>query len=155
MESGEVAGIADWSWSTFKVQRADWLRDGKARVLMQAALQPDPDLKDVPNAISFAKDIVTRSAMELYLSQKTIARPVAAPPDLPKEQADVLRAAFTALESDREFLDTVKKARVEVSILSGQAVADAIEKIGSAPTVEVGMALRQTMCRCRRLSKYY
>src|SRR4029079_15029137 len=50
IERGEVQGIADWSWSSLKAVRPDWIRDNKITMLMQGALQNDPELKDLPNA---------------------------------------------------------------------------------------------------------
>ena len=45
IERGEVQGIADWSWSSFKAVRPDWIRDKKVTMLMQGALQNDPELE--------------------------------------------------------------------------------------------------------------
>src|SRR5882757_7926615 len=51
IERGEVAGIGDWSWSSFKKQKPDWIRDKKVTVLMQSGLQNDPELPNVQNAL--------------------------------------------------------------------------------------------------------
>src|SRR5258707_3577304 len=48
MERGEVQGTGDWSWSSLKAVRPEWLRDTKVNVLMQTALQKDPELPQVP-----------------------------------------------------------------------------------------------------------
>ena len=55
MERGEVQGIGDWSWSSFKVQRPDWLPQKKVHLLLQGALTRDPELPDLPNALDFVK----------------------------------------------------------------------------------------------------
>ena len=83
MERGEVQGIGDWSWSSLKAVRPDWLRDKKITLLMQGALQNDPELGDVPNALDFVKNDADRKVMELHFTQKTAARPVIAPPGVP------------------------------------------------------------------------
>src|SRR5215813_9094714 len=49
IERGEVQGIGDWSWSSLKKQKPDWIRDKKVTLLLQGALQNDPDLGNVPN----------------------------------------------------------------------------------------------------------
>jgi hypothetical protein len=69
IERGEVHGIADWSWSSLKAVRPDWLREKKANVLMQAALQKDPELPDVPSALDFARSEADRKVMELNFSR--------------------------------------------------------------------------------------
>src|SRR5262249_40741515 len=42
MERGEVFGIGDWSWSSLKKQRPQWLRENKVTLLMQSGLKNDP-----------------------------------------------------------------------------------------------------------------
>jgi hypothetical protein len=81
-----VEGIGDWSWSSLKLQRPEWLRDKKVHVLMQGALENDPELPGVPNALDYVKDPVSRKALELYFTQKTVARPLVAPPDVPADR---------------------------------------------------------------------
>ncbi len=55
IERGEVEGIGDWSWSSLKKQKPDWIRDRKITPLLQSALQNDPELPNVRNALEFAK----------------------------------------------------------------------------------------------------
>src|SRR5436309_9573363 len=56
IERGEVQGIADWSWSSAKAMRPDWLRDHKLTLLMQGALRREPELGDLPSALDFIKN---------------------------------------------------------------------------------------------------
>src|SRR5215471_10632429 len=83
MERGEVQGTADWSWASLKKQRPDWLREKKVTLLLQGALQRDPELPDLPSVLDFVKSDADRRVLELYFTQKTIARPVIAPPGIP------------------------------------------------------------------------
>ena len=83
MERGELQGIGDWSWSSVKTARPDWLREKKITLLMQAALHKEPELAQLPSALDFVKNDAARGVMELYLSQKTLARPLIAPPGIP------------------------------------------------------------------------
>ena len=132
MERGEVQGIGDWSWSSMKTARPDWLRDGKITLLMQAALQKDPELPDLPSALDFVKNDADRKVMELYLTQKTVARPVIAPPGIPPERLAALRAGFIALAKDKEFIADAQNMRLEVAPISGEAVDKVISLITSA-----------------------
>jgi tripartite-type tricarboxylate transporter receptor subunit TctC len=132
MERGEVQGIGDWSWSSMKAARPDWLRDRKITLLMQAALQKDPELPDLPSALDFVKNDADRKVMELYLTQKTVARPVIAPPGIAVERLAALRAGFIALAKDQEFIADAKNARLEVAPISGEAVDKVISLITAA-----------------------
>jgi len=133
MERGEVAGIGDWSWSSLKQQRPQWVRDGSITLLLQSGLNKDPELPDLPNAIDFAKTDSDRKVLELFLTQKTVARPVIAPPGVPGERIAILRTAFAALAKDREFLADAEKANLEVALMPGEEVERIIGLIASAP----------------------
>jgi tripartite-type tricarboxylate transporter receptor subunit TctC len=132
MERGEVQGIGDWSWSSMKAARPDWVRDRKITLLMQAALHKEPELPDLPSALDFVKSDADRKVMELYLTQKTVARPVIAPPSIPAERLAALRSGFIALAKDPEFTADAKNARLEVAPISGEAVDKVISLITSA-----------------------
>ena len=132
MERGEVAGVGDWSWSSLKVQRSEWLRDKKVRVLLQGALRRDRELPDVPNALDFVKDETGKQALELYFTQKTVARPLVAPPGVPAEQLAILRDALSALSTDKDFLEDAARTKLEIGILPGDAVTKFIGLIGDA-----------------------
>src|SRR5262245_979247 len=55
LEKGEIQGLHGVSWSYVKARRADWLRDGKIRILLQTGLEPHPDLKSVPTIYDLVK----------------------------------------------------------------------------------------------------
>jgi tripartite-type tricarboxylate transporter receptor subunit TctC len=129
IERGEVQGIGDWSWSSLKAVRPDWIRDKKITMLMQGALQNDPELKDLPNALDFIKDPSDRQVMELHFFQKTAARPVILPPGVPPERLAILRRAFEALGQDKEFLSEAAKSKVEFNWVAGQEIDKVVAAI--------------------------
>jgi hypothetical protein len=133
IERGEVQGIGDWSWASLKKQRPDWLRDKKVTLLIQGALQRDPDLPDLPSALDFVKSDADRKVMELFFTQKTIARPVIAPPGVPAERLDTLRAAFAALAGDAPFLADAERSNLEVAPIAGEAVDKVVALITATP----------------------
>ena len=132
MERGEVQGVGDWSWSSLKVQKPDWLREKKVHVLLQGALQKDPELADLPNALDFVKDPTARQALELYFTQKTVARPMITPPDVPADRLEILRKAFMALGQDKDFLEDAARSKVDIGLLSGEDVEKVVKLIAGA-----------------------
>jgi tripartite-type tricarboxylate transporter receptor subunit TctC len=134
MERGEVQGIGDWSWTSLRKVRPDWLRDNKVRLLMQAGLRKDPDLPDLPSALDFVSNDADRRVLELFFTQKTVARPVIAPPGVPPERLAALRAAFAALAQDRDFLADAERSALEAAPLAGEAVDKIIALIAATPT---------------------
>jgi tripartite-type tricarboxylate transporter receptor subunit TctC len=133
IERNEVQGIADWSWSSVKAVRPDWLRDKKVTLLMQGALQNDPELAGLPNALDFVKSPSDRQVMELHFTQKTAARPVITPPDVPPERLAILRKAFAALGEDKEFLTEAAKTKVEFNFVPGPEVDKVVAMIVATP----------------------
>jgi tripartite-type tricarboxylate transporter receptor subunit TctC len=132
-ERGEVQGIADWSWSSLKAVRPDWLSEKKATVLMQGALKNDPELPNVPNALDFVKSDADRKVMELHFTQKTAARPVIAPPGVPAERIEILRKAFAALAHDKEFLAEAERTKVEFNFVPGEEVDRIVALVAATP----------------------
>jgi tripartite-type tricarboxylate transporter receptor subunit TctC len=133
IERGEVQGIGDWSWSSLKKQKPNWIRDKQINILLQSGLKNLPDLPDVPNALDFAKTESDRKVLELFFTQKTAARPVIAPPGIPADRLKILRTAFAALAQDREFLADAEKSNLEVDPMSGEEVDKIVGLIAAAP----------------------
>ena len=71
IERGEVQGIGDWSWSSVKAVRPDWVRDKKVTLLMQGALHKEPELGNLPSAFDYIKNDADRKVLELHFTQKT------------------------------------------------------------------------------------
>jgi tripartite-type tricarboxylate transporter receptor subunit TctC len=133
MERGEVMGLGDWSWSNVKTRRPEFLTEKKIRVLMQGALQKEPDLPDVPLALDFVKNEDDRRVMELFLAQKAVARPVVAPPGIPKERVTALRTAFMEMAKDPEFRADAEKTKLEIAPTSGESIDAVVKRIVSTP----------------------
>ncbi len=132
MERGEVQGIGDWSWSSLNTQHPDWLRENKVRVLLQGALKKNPELPDVPEALSFAKGDLERRTLELFFTQKVAARPMLAPPGVPADRVALLRDGFMALAKDPDFIADAQKSKLEIGLVSGEELEKTIGLITSA-----------------------
>ena len=133
IERGEVQGIADWSWSSLKAVRPQWLSEKQVTVLMQGALHNEPELGALPNALDFIKNDNDRKVLELHFTQKTAARPLIAPPDVPAERIAMLRRAFAALAKDKEFLADAEKAKIEIDFVPGEAIDKVVKTVTSTP----------------------
>jgi tripartite-type tricarboxylate transporter receptor subunit TctC len=133
IERGEVAGLGDWSWSSLKAMRPDWVRDKKVTLLMQGALHNEPELGGLPNALDFITNPADRKVLELHYTQKTAARPFIAPPGVPPERIAILRAAFIALAKDHDFLAEAERMNIEVAPVAGEAVDKIVQLIAATP----------------------
>jgi hypothetical protein len=133
IERGEVQGIADFSWSSVKVVRPQWLRDKLVTVLMQGALKNEPELGDLPNALDFVKNATDRKVMELHFTQKTAARPIIAPPEVPADRVAILDKAFKTLATDKDFLAEAEKTKQEINFVPSEEVEKVVKLIVDTP----------------------
>jgi hypothetical protein len=133
IERGEVQGIGDWSWSSLKAVRPHWLAEKKVTLLMQGALKKEPELGSLPSALDFIKNDADRQVLQLHFTQKTAARPVIAPPGVPKERIALLRKAFLDLMRDKDFQEDVKKARLEIDFVPGEEIDKVVSLIVATP----------------------
>jgi len=129
-ERGEVQGLCN-SYSS--VSRQSYYRAGNLSILFQGAETRDPRLADVPTPFDVAKSEEDRQALRLFLDRAAVGRPFVAPPNVPSERIAILRKAFDETVKDPDFLDAAKKAKLNVSPLTGQQIADVIESAYTTP----------------------
>jgi tripartite-type tricarboxylate transporter receptor subunit TctC len=133
IERGEVQGIADWSWSSVKAVRPQWLKDKLVSVLLQGALKNEPELGKLPNALDFIKNDADRKVLELHFTQKTAARPLVAPPGVPADRVAILRKAFEELARDGEFLAEADKLKIEIDFVPGAEIDKVVAQVAATP----------------------
>ena len=135
IERGEIDGVCGWDWSSFKSQKPDWLRDGKANVLMQVSIDPHPELTKmgVPSVFNYVKSEQDRKVVELVISQTIFHRSYIAPPGTPPAQLEVLRKAFDATMADKEFLADAERVRIDIDPLPGAKVQEVVTKLFATP----------------------
>jgi hypothetical protein len=133
VERGEVQGLGYWGWVSLKSSRGEWLREKKINILFQTALQPHPELPDVPLATSLAHNQEEEQCLELLLARDVLGRPFVAPPNLPSDRAEALRAAFEASVKDPALLAEAKKAKIEINPANAAEVEALLNRILSYP----------------------
>ena len=133
MERGEIDGLCGYSWSTIKSKHQDWLKEKKINILIQAALQKEPDIAEVPLALDLAKTEEQRQILKVFLTSQEMARPFAAPPDIPADRKAALVAAFEKMLKDPEFIAETKKLRLDVNPMSGATIDKLLKEIYATP----------------------
>jgi tripartite-type tricarboxylate transporter receptor subunit TctC len=133
MENGEVQGRGSNSWSSYKAQKPDWLRDRKINVLVQVGLTREPDLPDVPLLVDLATNDLDRAALKLLSAPPTVGRPIFTTPGIPAERLNALRGAFDDTMKDPAFLDEAKRAGLDIDPVSGVKLQDITAEIVASP----------------------
>jgi hypothetical protein len=80
------------------------------------------------------------AALKLIVSRQSIARPFAAPPEVPADRVEALRQAFDATVADPDFLAEMRTQSLEVRPVGGAEVQSLIRDIYAAPPDAVKLA---------------
>ena len=130
IERGEVGGICASFDST---ARSPLYKEGKLRVLFQAAVAKDPHVPDAPLPSAFVTDPADRQALELFLARVEVGRPFVAPPGVPADRVAALRKAFMETMTDPAFVAETKKQGLRINAISGERLTETIANIYKTP----------------------
>ena len=130
---GEIDGHCALLVSTLKTDLWDGYKAGKIKVVIQAGVEPHPDIPEVPNAFDLAKKPEDIAVLKLVFGPWAFGRPVYLPPDVPKDRVDALRLAFDRTMADPEFINDLKRLNLEHRPISGARAAALVEEIFRTP----------------------
>jgi tripartite-type tricarboxylate transporter receptor subunit TctC len=125
IERGEMDGALT-SWNTMKSTRMNWLTEGRAVLPVQYTMKRSPELKNVPTAVELMTNDADRKLMTFAISSAEVGRSFLAPPGVPADRVQALRAAFNATMKDPELLAEVQKAQLDFEPATGEELAKII-----------------------------
>ena len=82
--------------------------------------------------------------MELFLAQKSAARPVLAPPDVPADRMAAIRTAFETMIVDPEFLKDAAAQKLELDPTPASEIEKVIKLFATTPEI-VGQRLKEAI----------
>jgi tripartite-type tricarboxylate transporter receptor subunit TctC len=129
MERGELDGIAYWAWTGVKSSHPDWVRDHKLNIIYHTGAKNPPDLPNVPRIRDYAKSEIDHEALDLLLARETLGRPFLAPPALPADRAQTLRAAFAKTLADKDLHADAAKVQADIDLVSADEVTSLLKQI--------------------------
>ena len=135
MERGEVEALS-LPWSVLQAENPEWLRDKKINLLLQTGIERNRTLPDLPRMVDLAKSEDDKKVLEIFAASSVVGRSFVAPPGVPKERVDDLRAAFAAMVKDAEFLAEIARMNFDLEPLAGVDLQAFIAKDYPAPLVE-------------------
>jgi tripartite-type tricarboxylate transporter receptor subunit TctC len=130
-EQGEVHG-ATVNFSSL-LGKPDWMKEKKARILIQFGTDRLPNLKDVPTAIELASDEASKQMLRVYATKFKTTYPVLLPPDVPATRVKTVQNAFDATMKDKAFIADAEKIGIDVEPLSGAEIEKVMAEINAAP----------------------
>jgi tripartite-type tricarboxylate transporter receptor subunit TctC len=139
VESGEVDGYCG-SWQTVKTVWRGAFESGRIRAVLLTTLKPNPDLKDVPLAIKYAKTDQARLLLRVADSAHGAQFPYSVPPGLAKDRLQILQKAFLDALKDPELLAEAKKSDLDIDPIDGPTTAKTF-----AGLYEIDPAMAETL----------
>jgi tripartite-type tricarboxylate transporter receptor subunit TctC len=142
MERGEIDGLCGISWSTIKSRHPEWLTSHSVNIIVQAALKKEPEIASVPLATELTKTPEQTQIIKLLLVSQAMARPFAAPPDIPADRKVALIAAFDATMKDADFLAEAQKLSFDVRPVSATAIDAMLAEVYQTPKDVIARATK-------------
>jgi tripartite-type tricarboxylate transporter receptor subunit TctC len=131
MERGEVQARNN-TWSSWKVTKPDWLKNGDIKVLVYAGPKPK-DLPGVPSVTELVKNDDDRRIIELIVSGTELGRPLAFAGGVPADRVAAVRKAFEETMKDSAFLAEAEKLKIEVDPVSGEHMQKVVADVLATP----------------------
>ena len=132
IERGEL-NASNTAYSNLTIQKPDWLKSGRARIVMQFGIERIPSLPDVPSLIELVQNDEDRKMLRFLLMKFEMHRPIYGPPKIPKDRLEALRKSFDQAVTDPDFVDEATKMGLELRPLSGLAITKMIDEIMETP----------------------
>ena len=126
MERGEVEGRGTNPYSSYMASRPTWIPENKLHLLVQAGVEKEPELPNVPLILDLPVPARDRPLLEFMARSSTVGRPLATTPGVPADRVAALRRAFDAAVRDPELIASAKKEKLEVRPQSADKIAEII-----------------------------
>ncbi len=135
MRRGEVSGSCGLFESSVKSR---WIRDiqsGDLRIIVQfgKTRKKVPIFGDAVNIYDLIKDPLDIKVAEVIFEQSKFGRPVAGPPNIPKDRTAALRKGFMDTMKDPKFLADAKRIRLAINPQGAKDIHAFIDKYYAYP----------------------
>jgi len=139
VERGEIQGRCGGSYANVLADRPQLMKDGKIRVFLQIAPEPNPKIAEIPSLLDLVSD-EDKPVLQLMLAAHPMGRPFVAPPEVPADRIAILRTAFDAAMKNSGLLADARKQNLDLSPVTGAEMAAIIERAYQAPAAVVAKA---------------
>lgn len=132
MERGEIHGLSR-PWTALKSAQAEWIKDGKIRVLLQTGAEKNDDLPKVPRMLDLARNDKDRQLLRFFAAPSEIGRSVVAPPGVAAARVGMLREAFWKALHDPKFTADLRKSGLDLEPMRGEKLQQLVAAGKSVP----------------------
>ena len=134
MERGEVDGLCGLSWSTIKTRHAQWLKEKKITLIVQAAFKKEPEMDaSVPLVMDMTQDKGEAANPQADPGGPADGAAVRGASRHPGPPQGRLAKAFDDTMKDREYLADAKKLDIDVNPVSGKNLDMLLAELYATP----------------------
>jgi tripartite-type tricarboxylate transporter receptor subunit TctC len=156
MERGEVQARHGYSYGSFERAHPDWIKTGKVNFLYQVGLSDKMGPKGVPLMLDLAENPEQKEILRFFSRTVALGRPYLAPPGVPADRVAALRAAFTAMTKDPQFVEEMKKRHLDLFPQDWKEVTENVTALINTPKPLIAKAMsvmeRKGMVDCKVFS---
>ena len=135
MERGELDGYPSVFYSALTSTRPTWLREKKAKPIVQYGPQRLKELPDVPFAADLLQNEDDKLLMQAASAPQALGRPLLLPPGVPADRVAAVRKALADTFADAQFKADAEKIGLIVNApRTGEQLQEVIEHAYASPT---------------------
>ncbi|MEN9709898.1 MAG: hypothetical protein RIQ68_2306 [Pseudomonadota bacterium] len=130
LERGEIDLVSS-AWNSWRVTHKRQLDSGELVAVIQTGLKRNRELQNVPLMQELVDDPNAKRVIEFASAGAMIGRALLAPPGIPADRIEYLRATFDKMVADPAMIEMAAKRALELDPASGavvQGYSDAIVK---------------------------
>jgi tripartite-type tricarboxylate transporter receptor subunit TctC len=130
VERGEVEGHST-SWTAVKVAHPEWRPNKLIKIIVQFGLKRHKEMQDIPTVVELAKTDEQRGILRAVMAATEIGTSFFTSPKVPADRVEALRRAFDATMKDPDFLEEVKKTRLDINPITGEELQKQVVDVSS------------------------
>jgi tripartite-type tricarboxylate transporter receptor subunit TctC len=132
MERGEVHGQAT-ALDYWSLSRPDWISNGRLKYLAYVG-PPDPRTPNTPHLNDLVSSQRDKDLIKVLEIGSKVGWPLFAPPEIPKQQLESLRLAFSQMLQDQAFAEAIETSmRTSIHPIEGKMLKIIVETALSTP----------------------
>lgn len=87
----------------------------------------------MPLVLDLAGSDEGRAILKLVFARQVMAWPYVAPPDVPEDRGETLRAAFAETMRDKDFMAEAEKSQLEIRPVTGASIQELVKNVYATP----------------------
>jgi tripartite-type tricarboxylate transporter receptor subunit TctC len=133
LERGEVQIAGAVGIPVLLARHPDWILEGKATAVYQAALKRSPYLPQVPTLPELGVSDDGRAVLRAIASTAEIGRSIITTPGVPDERLTALRKAFADMLKDPDFTESCKQRHIMIDPGTGEDMDAIVRETANLP----------------------